>query len=396
MKLFQEYQYRGAAAIGTVAYNYYNQHTRPKLAEKQSVSRTVVLRKRKRKSRNNNMVTQFTHVRRKFGRYKKRTVKSAHRRLDDLHEVSITRWQNVSRFGTGGGNQGIWSYGNASTPTSQHLNLHVMDLTTWGGNPLTGPLTDGMYVATVTNATGDITYTKLRSQNEAGVLGAGSFIMEYGNDYATVQDARLKWVDLKMNLYGSYSIPIKWKISLIRVHDELATFGHLSSSEHQKEMIDSMIRSYKYSNILTNTGYQKKMYTVIKEYNYVVEPLQYTDQSVVTGDPIVISPHFIEFKDFIKLDKDMNYAWHDSTTADDLTKDDPVVNTMQRNASDLHNTVYPTNRIYLVIQASSCFLNKGDGSLDPTTQIITKDMLKWAPSYDICLRRKILTGVNVV
>lgn len=331
------------------------------------------------------MSPMFSKIRRRFGRFRRKTAKDAHKRIDMHTDDIIIRWQNVSRFGVGPGAQGIWSFNDG---TSTILPIHVFDLTAYPENDTIGPVSQGMYSVFANNTNGDLGWTRLGSQNYDGNPWASGEFIEYGLAPSAVEEGRLRWVDLKMNLYGSYGVPIKWKISLIRVHDEAAVFGAYNTGDgsRQKMMLDALTRPMRYSNILTNTGYQKKGYTVLKQYNYVVNPLDKTDMTVVnTEGEQYLSPKFIEFKDFIKMDKDVCYNWHDATTASDLTADKPATNAMDNTPSELHTNVYPSNRIFLIVQATSSFI---DTTTNPDSQSPSVALTNWVPTYDICLRRK--------
>lgn len=351
-------------------------------------SRTTTTTRQKRK-RNNNFTMNTTRLRqsrRTGGRYKRRTAALANRRLDRDEEHVILRWQNVSRFGYGPGAQGIWTHD--ASGNIQVQPMHVFDLTSFHpGNPLTGPITDGMYSVGINTLTGDLTYTLQRSQDNTGTTNTpGSNFYEYGSvNY--MEQGKLRWMDLKMNLYGSYYAPVKWRISLVRVHDEKAIFGSLTTEDRQKLMIDSFLKPFKYSNLLTNTGYQKLSYKVLKQFNYVIEPFDRGDVPG-TDETSYLQPNVVEFKYFHKFDKFLRYNWHDTATAANLTADTPNTNIMQSvSYSNLHDTVYPSQRVFLVIQATC-----PDKSLiDPDTSEPTRSTTNLKASYDIVLRRKFET-----
>lgn len=359
---------------GTLAYNYFSRNS-------------GVQTRSKKKSKTMVGTAAYSKSRRSFGRYVKKNAKDAHRRLNIAAQKQIWRWQYVSRFGISGGIQGLYSYtaaGNTNMP------IHIFDITSAPENLATGPLGPRMYCVGANNTTGDLYFSPLKAHNAGGGIDPGPLwteFKEYGESRPNVEAARLKWVDLKMNLYGSYGVPVRYKISLIRVHDELSVIGGLNTDNRQKTLIDSLHHPMKYSNLIGNTGYQKKSYSILRQWNYTVNPLDKSEQynlNTDTGDEN-ISPHFIEFKAFMKLDRDCRYDWHDETAAINLVGDYPDTNTMQTISNDVHNVVWPSKRLYLVIQASS---PKVDTTVDPVSQAMTSTQLQWAGSYDICMRRK--------
>lgn len=367
---------KAATAVGGIAYNYY----KSKFTKAQTRTKKI--------NRNNMIGPNFTRSKRKYGRYKARTAKRANFRLDLQQQEVIYRWQNVSRFGIGPGAQGIWKYGGATARTQP---LHVMDLTMSPVNEATGPLGSGMYALRNDNTSTDCSYVRVIGQTETGVSsngGQGEF-REFGFTDTSTRwtTATLKWVDIKMNLYGSYFVPIKYKIALVRIHDEVAVFGGFNDGAKQKTMVDSMLKPMFYSNLLTNTGMQKKSYTIVKQWNYVVEPMMRTDAEAVDSGETYKSPYFKEVKIFYKADKTLKYDWHDNTGVNDLVEDAATCNTNQTALNQLHNVIYPTSRLYLVITASS---SKIEPTTDSATTAPTFDVTKWAGSYDIVVRRKIL------
>lgn len=374
-----------AAAAAQAGYNFYRAYDNTTRSHAFALrGRTVTLPRRKKKQQYGSMTAPYRRVSRRAGRYKKKTAKAAHRRLDKDQVDNILRWQNVSRFGVGPGIQGLYTYKGPAPAELVIQPMHVMDLTALRSNPAVGPLGRGMY-AVETDNTGALTYTLLKSQDSMGTtLAVGQEIQEYGPVLST-DYARLKWCDIRMNLYGAYYVPVKYKISIIKIHDEKAVFGTNAPQDREKVMVDSMLKTMKYSNLLCNSGYQKKSYRVIKQFNYTIEPLMKSDAEVVNEGDQFIAPNMTEFKFFYKMDRDCIYNWHDSASLSNLRDDTANVNTMQTTFADCHDTVYPASRVYLVVQASSTYQ---DTSNNPETQLMTVPVAKWAGSYDIVVRRK--------
>lgn len=358
---------------------------------------TVTLRKRKSEEVNMNGQL-FSKRRHKYGRYKRITARSVNRKVAANEEKVIYRWQYVTPFGFGGGAQGLFSY-QVTLPgppptTTEYQPLHIFDLSSYDGNPTTGPLYGGMHALGYQTATGDVQFSGPCQANDAAgnvlAFTAGRNIVERGVPPTNVDRATLKWVDLKMNLYGSYCAPIKWKIMLVRIPDESSCpVNGLQTADRPKYNWQSILRPLKYSNLLSNCGELKKSIKIVKQWNYTVQPLMKDEQTDVGSANVNISPHFIELKDFMKLDKLCKYDWHDTQVAQNYTDDKPVVNVLQNFSTDVHSTVYPTQRLFLVV-ACSCgttnntiadnpFLNKWD--------VISRNTRNYAASYDICLRR---------
>lgn len=368
-----------AAGVGAAAYRSY------------SKTNTVVLSKDKV----DNMLTNSIYQRRKsrFGKYKKNTVGRVAKSLQLDEERSIHRWQFVSRWSEGAGKQAIWRWYDGSANTQ--LNAHIFDLTKYPNNPASATLAAGMNQVVCTNATGTISYGgPLRCQDLAGATqayGTSGGFWERGGTKTNVAHGCLKWTDLRMNLYATYGNPVRFKIMLMRVFDEVSVPGQTTgTSDREKGMWDSIIHGHCYSNLLVNMGEQKKSYKIIKQWNHVVQPNSKTEQWNLNMDAGQENPapNFLEFKAFIKHDYTVKYDWHDPVVAGangNLTADAPTTNTMQTSSTEVHDSVYPTSRLYLVIVASSPgFGPSNSGTADVSATDLTDAS---ASTYDIVLRR---------
>lgn len=397
MKVFQDYTFRGAGAAATLAYNYYTASTR--LSERTARSRTVTLQKRKRKQQDSMMNgALFSRSSRQFGRYKKKTVGSAHRKIALNEEKIIHRWQNVSRFGLGPGEQPMYTYRDAVAPNDFLCQpVHVFDLTRYINNTSGPDTVHGMHAVFNKVSTGEVFYgTSMHHQNAEGVQQPldGTGFVERGVPPENVPYARLKWTDLKMNLYGSYGRPVKWRIMLVKIHDEGAVPGFSAGTNaNHKQMWDDILRPMKYSNLLGNIGEQKKSYRIVRSWNYTIEPLLKTEQWNINENlgNENIAPHFIELKCFLKHDINCKYDWHDAPTAANLTTDAPQTNLLQTELTEVHASVYPTKRLFLVVQCSCADeIGVASGYLapwEPFENSQLNSLVNKYGSYDICLRR---------
>lgn len=330
----------------------------------------------------------YDRYRGSYGRYKRKSLGRLYRKVQNNEEKVIYRWQNVSRFGLGFGAQGLYTWEDAALQVQP---LHMFDVTYIPNNTSSkDPLYGGMHSVNMSKITAALSYSgPLIHQDQNGdpiAVLTGTDVLESGvpatdNDFAT-----LKWIDLKMNLYGSFSVPVKYRISLIRFTDEISVPGASNSAARAISQYESMVKPFKYSNLLTNTSNQSRAYSTIKEWNYTIQPLNKTEvwNMNMTGGEEVLSPHFIEFKEFIKLDRAMNYAWHDDPTVATAVTDKPSTDQFQVTNADVHSSPYPTSRIFLAIQCTS---PKVDTTTNPLTAASTSTQWQWAGSYDICMRR---------
>lgn len=372
-----------ASGIGTLGYNYYNNvYGNASTASRKGDSTTVRV---KRTSTNMPVSSRYARTRRVAGRYKRLTAKNAHRRLDKEGTTQIQRWFNVSRFGVGPGAQGLYTYKDA---THVYQPMHIMDLTAYPNNPSIGAVAKGMYCVRNEISSGNPTYTLLQSMNDAGSLGAGAWVNEYGAvaGGAVVDQARLKWCDIRLNLYGSYEIPIKYKIMIVGIHDEKSVPGITGNTDREANLIDHLLKPMKYSNLLCNTGYTSKSFHVIKQFNYTINPLDHYDSSTVVSGDTYRAPNMMEFKFFYKMDRDCDYIWHDTTSIANATADTANVNTMQTVMADAHDVVYPSKRIFLIVMASSTYQDTTSSPVSVAQPPYAQT--KYVGSYDVNIRRK--------
>jgi len=351
-------------------------------------SRTVTQTKTKTQKNPTMYGAPFMTRRSRWGRYKKLTTRSVNRKVEANEEDLILRWQAVSRFGFGPGYQSIMTcnIGDILQP------LHIFDLTQFEHNGVIGnKLFGGMHNMSTQFGTGhNLFYPIARAQDVAGDPQIGPFYTsfpELGNIPAgspPVENATLKWVDLRMNLYGSYQVPIKFKVSIVQFHDEQSVPGFGDTTPRAMSQFESMYKSFKYSNLLTNVVQQGKSFRIIKSWNYTIQPLPKSDAAEILDENVLPSPNMAEVKAFIKLDRYCDYAWHDDPVPVHLTADKPSTDQFQVVDSEIRGSVYPVKRLFLIIQAFSAAetgrnqLQVGPSGLDT----------KWGGSYDIILRRK--------
>jgi len=354
-------------------------------------SRTVTQTKTKTQEKQKMYGAPFMTRRSRWGRYKKVTTRSVNRKVEANEEDLILRWQAVSRFGFGPGYQAICT----SNLSNILQPLHIFDLTQFEHNGNAGnPLFGGMYnMATQLTSGDNIFYPINRCQDVAGDPQVGPAYMsfpEMGNlppGAPKVENATLKWVDLRMNLYGSYQVPIKFKISIVQWHDEISVPGFSNNAPRAISQFETMYKPYKYSNLLTNVAQQGKSYKTIKSWNYTIQPLAKSDAEAITDENaflVMPSPHVAEVKAFIKLDRYCDYAWHDDPIPSFLTADKPTTDTFQVAEHEIRGSVYPAKRLFLIIQAFSSAETTRNITVDGPSGADTK----WAGSYDIILRRK--------
>jgi len=354
-------------------------------------SRTVTQTKTKTQEKQKMYGAPFMTRRSRWGRYKKVTTRSVNRKVEADEEDLILRWQAVSRFGFGPGYQAICTanLGDVAQP------LHIFDLTQFEHNGGMGnPLFGGMHIMNSQAIGGYNTFfPTTRCQDQAGDPQVGPAYLsfpELGNIPAgspSIENATLKWVDLRMNLYGSYQVPIKYKISIVQFHDEISVPGISNNAPRAISQFESMYKSFKYSNLLTNVAQQGKGYKTIKSWNYTIQPLPKSDAEAITDEnawTVMPSPNIAEVKAFIKLDRYCDYGWHDDPVPAFLIADKPSTDTFQVTNAEIRGSVYPVKRLFLIIQAFSAAETTRDiyvmGPSGPDT--------KWAGSYDIILRRK--------
>lgn len=343
-------------------------------------SETVTINKRKTQQLLNGM-QHFSQSRGRYGRRRRRTLFS---RIKNLEEKVIDRWQGVSQFGVGGGYYRIAKQtdsGNTIMP------FHVMDLSYQPNNTVGAGNFHGHRSFYINGVTGNLSDEVMPSQLEDGSRAlSGTFVQERGQAIADVGSVFHRWTQIKLNLYGSLNRPIKYKVFLFKMDDD-ACFGYTPTGDSESHLaFESLIKPYIYSNLLGNVGEQKKHVRMLKQWNYVINPLNKIDAVTTEHVDSNHNPNFQEVKIFVRHNMNINYEWYDHPTTAQLKTDVPNVDTFHTEAAQVNAHASPSARLFFGIMATSgsAFAVAGE---DDWRNVASDDFVQNYGSYDMVLRR---------
>lgn len=307
-------------------------------------SSSAVVTKTKSKMANQGGTSWVSRRYVKTGRVRRRTVKSVFKNLLGQGSELITRWQNCSQTYIGPGSVKLDWGGVATTSNEYHLPIHFMSLTCLGyvnGYPnYSLAVSKGANNVGMLNITYDPTLNSekykayyLNCVDHKGSNNGPSWALEsYDRNQNDLFDTTKfsavfhKYSDIKINLYGTLDVPIRYHVQLVKITNpdfDLHQCFHGSSPlltvqprSDCGEMIQDMIKPLLYNSVNTNSKKDwRKHVKVIKSCDVTIQPLNFSDQraerlDVVDGQTIGhIGSHIHELRWFIRHDRFRKYDW---------------------------------------------------------------------------------------
>lgn len=388
--MYDKHSYTGLKLIGAgalTAYNYYNR----------SRTGTLTATRRKKKSKLMSDNTFVTRARLRTGRKRKRSGEKAFRSFLASGQRLITRWEQTSATYLGPGKVFI-GWGKIDENLDR-LPIHFISLT---NNPkLTGNEAKGafkndtmcrMYYNHVTGAYAWA--SDVYSSTHLGTV-APNAEWQYEHDQTCVGQTSPwsrcfhNWTDIRLNLYGTYSVPINYHVMLCTMKEQVDPFQFgqgvsISEGSECANMLKDWTRSQLHDTVSVNASPQtwSKDVRIIKEYRTTIQPLTPGDQIDVGNSSVASkSPHIKEIKWFVRHDRFRDYAW--SRDAINTVEDRDFVN----GGWDYFGPFSPLcdvewgKRLFLVIRASCPSRYNGDPLYCDVPVLATVN-----GSYDLSIR----------
>lgn len=250
------------------------------------------------------------------------------------------------------------------------LPLYTFDITsainsdTSGGTIIRSKPMSSAYVDT----TGDIYFQARAGVKADGTTQSDELQIERATQgdltmYPNSQDI-LKWVNVKLALWGCKSRSTRYKLMLVRFKDDrIIPFHEQLPSSQRNEFFQALLKPYVFNPIATTQNSFKQKMQILKTQDIQIED---TDTSSTDQDPHVRNVNW-----FVRLDRICNYV-ETGTKLTAVNFENEADYGVQQGAQ---NSCYvqPKSRVFLMIIAS----NYGrDTSVDSTT----------SPSFDINVR----------
>jgi hypothetical protein len=404
-----------AYAVGSAAYNYYNQRY-------DSGAAAVTM---------GGGATSVRRSRRRIGKTKRRSTAQVFQAVLGAGVPSISRWQLASANYIGAGRVPIEYRQTNDFGDLAYVPIHFMPLTglygTYANTTVHADDVDhgiyniGMSRLIFNSTSGGFNYQPLQSNTRVGynspdVLGKwqieqNSFGLDNTDNHGNRQFH--KYTDVKMNLYGAMNIPVVYTVMLVQFTGDdynpsrtpplrdiasISLTNTIPGNSDCANMFKDILRPLVGQNMNTN-GYldwrKSGNVRIIKSERIKIDPLPYTEAAAEAATTACNTGNIHELRWFIRHDRFRNYQWAETAanTVTDLTLND--------GGWDVHKRSIPlgdvdwTKRMYLMVTASVPEIgnttngytnvpvsNNGGYINSPTTA----EADKWFGSYDICVR----------
>lgn len=371
---------------GTPVTPYVKQATSGKSSKKRA-SGTSLTTVRKRKTTGTGAYNQWTE------RYQKAKLgtMTLRKMMGVSQEPFVQTWQQITRFGNGGGLFLKNAENLAASPTYRDLPVYAVDLTSTR-NWVNGAATDANPVFSLQKKHGAVGVGgHYKWIQVAGVDFAGSAAATWQTEYSPHRTSTqlaypndnsiLKWVNIEMVLYGMKNYPTKYTIEICQFHEDFipmilqdtditdGTYG---------EFWDNMTKRYTFSplaNLVKGSASQHKTIRVIRRYNVLIDPTANFE-----NDP---TPHCKTFKIFLEMNRRCSYDWklanaQPQTVDTTTTNQDYDTQDFKQEDNENQTTVDPKARVFLLIRASNYNIQNDPAAISTTN----------TPSFDMKIRTK--------
>jgi len=371
----------------------------------------------------NNQAT-YSYKRRRYGRKPRDNLKQAWKHINIARSQEILRFQCMNRFdSTSAGRVPVLQIKNSGSGSIRYP-LHLYSLTGHANNVQDGStVTNDVrpyvgWVLACSNDTGTGNYFwesriagDVPSTGAAGALLSkeASWHFEHtdqptGNIPAPHADSLLDWVQIKLMLYGTLNLPVKYVIDICQINEDFMqpnidgvisatglpySMGNWGANTEQTRERDaflgSLVQPYAFSPLVVNNFKQGRYFKILKRNIVMIQPTDSTELPAgSTGT--TTNPHQRQLDLFMRMNRKCRYDWVGRAPIDingtetgggvqDGTAYD--LDTGERNQID----VDPKARIFLMIRATCCQLelNAADYKTTPNT--------RFQPSYDVVIRK---------
>lgn len=326
---------------------------------------------------------EWTTVSSSMGRYKRPTLNGLARYIRRQSEPTIFRWNGLSATYNDRGLYGIGRQDDAVTsPAFELLPMYVADLTAIR-NIVNGTeaAAQAVYRAKVSKTSGSIAWDGQLHADAAGSSTSTAMLLEAsGSTSNTIntphQVSLLKWLDIRMNLWGCVAKPTRFVVQLVKLLDEdVDPFVTPGNANIHNAFWQSLVKPYAFNPIATARfpGGLKRYMNVLKTYTVNFDAQNTSD--------VDLDPKTQTLKWFLKRDEFIDFRNRANTFANstNLTSDeDFLVQTAQCSTQPRTR-----GKLLLLIRAAAYVANTAETS--STDNILT-------PSFDLVFRSCYLTG----
>lgn len=261
------------------------------------------------------------------GRVKRWNVNKIKKHLIGVGNEIIYRHQATSATYIGPGLMNI-GFNDSPTANLHYVPIHFMSLTHQPIGQYVDakgcPAVGGMKQLYYDNLTGAYGHAQLPNQNSDGSAASnGTAKYEQGQslDLNYADQVFHKYTDIKINLYGSYTVPVHYNVFICTMKEQIDPLKSSVNTlypvgSEMNNMFRDMTRPLLFSSVGHNSyiQYPKDM-RIIKSHRVTIQPLPYSDQQAEGALPATYSksPNIHELRWFIRHDRYRSYKWSENT-----------------------------------------------------------------------------------
>ncbi|AJD07534.1 putative capsid protein [Sewage-associated circular DNA virus-21] len=314
-----------------------------------------------------------------------------------LYPTTISRqdrFQGLTNFDTNGGYARLSYHTSIGENDPRWLPMAIFDLTSFNNDGAVPPYSNVGYKLGWQNSGfgADYARSSIRGQVPDGDATTNTWTITSGTDngiYNNISKVYLKWIDIRLNLYGARKRTTKFEAQLVQFSNDFGNL-HMGPLDNPagKNNISYMERPLLFNNLQISTHKPEKM-RVLKKWKWTVGPTTSIDLNTTTGK-------IQEAKIFLKMNKAINLDYSVGNNAVHVDVGDGAdydVDTTTR-----HRDPKPPSRVYLLLKAfcpaltslpSAALWDKtlAEGSISNPfggTALNNAD----EPSFDFMIRRK--------
>lgn len=331
------------------------------------------------------------------GRKKRRRTQRVFRELLYTGQREVYRWQQTSPTYLGPGRLGLLWGRTSPLDQAQRMPFHFMSLTSsmrGVEHAEKGCYRNGMNRVVYNSSTGSYYWNPLQPQNFVGD-NAGNVLWQpeqnEGGSTTAAATGRVfhEWTDVRLNLYGTYTVPITYTVLIAQMPRQLDPFTvEAGTTTPEGTELHNMFKDWSRKQLYSSVGCNgrsdwDKDVRIVKRYSVTIQPFNYSDQNSETLLPegYSKSPHIHELRWFLRHDRFRNYKWSENVSDSTLTRDFMKPGWDYNGPEETMADVEWGKRLFLIVLATSPEVQDGVTTdyvnpADPVTQ----------GSYDVCVR----------
>lgn len=314
-----------------------------------------------------------TVTRRKYrtGRRRRPTLALLNNRIIAGGPEFIYRWQQTSPTFLGPGRVNIGWHDNNAPNSFKRVPIHFISLTSIPPElsiayPAKGCFHQGLCRTEYNPVDGQFQYIDIKSQESNGSNGITSvWRAEHSSAISNLNFDRVfhKYSDIRINLYGTYTVPIRYRIFMVQLPEQLDPFQYsgfpstFGEGSELNNMFKDWTRTLLHNTVATNGDVKwPKDVRIIKQHNVLIQPLTYSDQLAereISNLDSSTAPHIHEVRWFVRHDRFRDYKWSENSDQTDERRDYTKAQWDVTYPTALMSDVEWGKRVFLFITATS-------------------------------------------